>query len=124
MKLHTVKGATMVTTILRDLDRIAVPDPTMLRNVVELHHEKLDGSGYPYGLRGGDVPPEARIVSAADIFDSLTNDRPYKGVWTFDASIAEMLSQVAGGKLDGACVEALAAARAEVERVHAAHQAA
>lgn len=45
------------------------------------HHEKYDGSGYPYGLRGTDIPLEARIVALADVYDALTSLRPYKAAW-------------------------------------------
>ena len=46
------------------------------------HHEKFDGTGYPSGLKGKEIPLEARIVAVADVFDALTSERPYKKAWT------------------------------------------
>lgn len=48
------------------------------------HHEKWDGSGYPLGLAGEDIPDMARIVAIADVFDALTTQRPYKEAWPMD----------------------------------------
>jgi HD-GYP domain-containing protein (c-di-GMP phosphodiesterase class II) len=47
-----------------------------------LHHEKWDGSGYPLGLKGEDIPRAARIFAVADVYDALTSDRPYRKAWT------------------------------------------
>jgi len=46
------------------------------------HHEKWDGSGYPKGLKGDDIPVAARLFSVVDVFDALTSDRPYRRAWT------------------------------------------
>jgi HD-GYP domain-containing protein (c-di-GMP phosphodiesterase class II) len=121
MKAHTTRGAEMVRAILRDLAHVEVPDQHVLEHIVELHHEKLDGSGYPYGLRGDELPPEARIVSVADVFDALTTERSYKTPWSFDHGIAELRREVGRGMLDEACVEALVHVRDEVELVQATY---
>lgn len=63
------------------------------RTVALTHHEKWDGSGYPYGLAGEDIPIEGRIVAIADVFDALTSERPYKHAWTVDEGIAYLRSQ-------------------------------
>ena len=55
--------------------------------VVACHHEKFDGSGYPLGLRGEDIPINARIFAVADVFDALTSKRPYKEPFSFDVSV-------------------------------------
>jgi len=117
MKAHTTRGAEMIRAVLHDLAHLDVPDPHRLVHIVELHHEKLDGSGYPYGLRGEEVPPEARIIAVADVFDALTTERSYKTPWSFEHGVGQMRREVAEGRLDGACVEALAMARDEVEMV-------
>ena len=57
------------------------------------HHEKYDGSGYPTGMHGEDIPIVARIVAAADVFDALVSERPYKHAWTVDDGLAYLLSQ-------------------------------
>ncbi|MEI6209039.1 MAG: HD-GYP domain-containing protein [Desulfuromonadales bacterium] len=56
-------------------------------DVVRCHHEKYDGSGYPAGLRGKDIPINARIFAVADVFDALTSKRPYKEPFSFDVSV-------------------------------------
>jgi putative two-component system response regulator len=73
------------------------------------HHERLDGSGYPYGLAGDSIPIEARIVAAADTYDALTSDRPYrKAREPMDARLVMM--EEAGRRLDSRVVSALLAA--------------
>ena len=73
------------------------------------HHERLDGSGYPYGLGAESIPIEARIVAAADTYDALTSDRPYrKAKPPLDARLVMM--QEAGRRLDARVVSALLAA--------------
>ena len=113
MKSHTTKGAQMVDSMLRDLHRFVVPDRAMLRSIVESHHEKLDGTGYPRGLAGDAVAPAARIVAIADIFDALTTKRSYKATWDFGQAFAELRRMAASGVIDAHCVEALVAAADE-----------
>jgi putative two-component system response regulator len=60
-------------------------------NVAHTHHEKWNGSGYPRGLAGADIPIEGRIAAVADVFDALTSARPYKAAWTVDDATALML---------------------------------
>ena len=88
----------------------------MLRNIVLHHHESLDGSGYPHGLRGDDIPVEARIVAVADVFDALTSERPYKEAWSNDQAFS-MLAEMAGRKFDHDCVDALLRNRSEIDRI-------
>jgi HD-GYP domain-containing protein (c-di-GMP phosphodiesterase class II) len=92
-----------------------------MRNIVELHHETLDGRGYPYGLGGDDIPLEARIVSVADIFDALTSIRPYKERWPVDRAFEELDRLVDAGKIDGRCLTALAIEAAQIEEVLERH---
>lgn len=69
------------------------------------HHERLNGSGYPRGLKGGDIPLVGRIVAVADVFDALTSSRPYKEPWALDAGFSH-LRENAGVLYDARCVEA------------------
>ena len=69
------------------------------------HHEKFDGSGYPSGLKGEDIPIFSRIVAVADVFDSLTSKRPYKSAWPLDEA-AQYLRDGAGAHFDPLCVDA------------------
>jgi len=75
----------------------------MARTVALTHHEKWDGSGYPRGRKGEEIPLEGRIVAIADVFDALTSKRPYKGEWPVDQSAA-YLREHAGRHFDPALV--------------------
>ncbi|HMV30524.1 MAG TPA: HD domain-containing protein [Gemmatimonadales bacterium] len=75
------------------------------------HHELLDGTGYPHGLSGEQIPQLVRILTVADVFDALVSDRPYRPAWPVERAIAH-LREGAGVKFDAAIVEALAAATA------------
>jgi putative two-component system response regulator len=67
------------------------------------HHEKYDGSGYPNGLTGEEIPLYGRIVAVADVFDALTSSRPYKKAWDVDRA-ADYLREKSGSHFDPACV--------------------
>ena len=69
------------------------------------HHEKYDGSGYPAGLRGEEIPIEARIVAVADVFDALTTKRPYKTNWNIEEAVS-FLKNHSGSQFDPKCVNA------------------
>jgi putative two-component system response regulator len=65
----------------------------LARTIALTHHEKWDGSGYPLGLRGTDIPLASRLVAIADVFDALTSVRPYKRAWSVDEALAHIASQ-------------------------------
>lgn len=69
------------------------------------HHEKYDGSGYPYGAKGGNIQLEARIVAVADVYDALTSRRPYKTAWSSEDGLAYLTTN-SGKHFDPACVDA------------------
>ncbi len=106
MKNHATKGREIVDTLLAEFSLSGLPYVDVLRNIVELHHEKMDASGYPHGLGGNDIPLEARIVAVADIFDALTSVRPYKMAWSNEEAFM-LLRVLAANKLDPDCVQAL-----------------
>ena len=70
-----------------------------IATIAALHHERVDGQGYPCGLAGDDIPIEARIIAAADAFDAMTSDRPYRGAVS-PAEAADEIRRVAGTQLD------------------------
>lgn len=106
MKTHTIKGREMVDTLLQNFGMDGFRHVSILRNIAQYHHEFMNGSGYPYGLKGDEIPLEARIVAVADIFDALSSERPYKKAWSNDETFAA-LKEMAGTKLDSDCVNAL-----------------
>ncbi len=106
MRRHCEIGAELLGQIIDNFRLHAFHGIDVLREVASMHHETLDGSGYPKGLEGDEVPIAARIIAVADIFDALTSRRPYKRPWTNDEAI-EMLELMAKSKLDAVCVEAL-----------------
>ncbi len=106
MRSHVQKGVDIIDMMMADFGLKAMPHFGLLRNLVAFHHEAMDGSGYPYGHRGEDIPLEARIAAVADVFDALTSTRPYKQAWTNDEALA-LLIREAGPKFDPDCVAAL-----------------
>ncbi len=78
---------------------------TMAASIAIAHHEKWDGSGYPNGLVGEDIPLEARIVALADVFDALTSERPYKKAWSVEDAVAE-IRKLSGSHFQPMLVEA------------------
>ncbi len=85
------------------------------------HHEKFDGSGYPNGLAGQDIPLYGRIVAVADVFDALTSERPYKKAWSMERARA-FLQEQSGRHFDPQLVEAFLSAWDEVCAIHARYQ--
>ncbi|TAH11730.1 MAG: response regulator [Curvibacter sp.] len=85
------------------------------------HHEKYDGSGYPSGLKGEEIPIFCRIVAVADVFDALTSERPYKKAWTVEEAI-DFLVAGSGKHFDPDCVNAFLAAWEEVEAIRDRYQ--
>ncbi len=99
MKTHTTKGA----NILRPVTQLAEMLPG-----IELHHEALDGRGYPYGLTGDQIPLQARLIAVADTFDALTTNRPYQNAHTPEEAL-KIIQNLAGKRLDPEAVAALMA---------------
>jgi putative two-component system response regulator len=72
--------------------------------VIRHHHEKMDGSGYPDGLRGEEIPLKARILQVADIYDALTTARPYRGAWCPEEALQTLFTEARRGWLDASVV--------------------
>lgn len=116
MKRHPEQGAEMIDALLDHFGLSKLPHAPLLRNIALFHHEAMNGQGYPHGLKGDEIPLEARVAAVADVFDALTSARPYKAAWSVDEAFA-LLEKLAGDTLDKDCVNALIGNRAEVERI-------
>jgi putative two-component system response regulator len=97
MQLHSEIGAEIIGEDSSELLSLA-------KVVAISHHEKWDGSGYPYGLMGEDIPRVGRIVAIADVFDALTSERPYKEAWSVERAM-ELLKDSSGTHFDPQLVE-------------------
>ena len=80
------------------------------------HHEKYDGTGYPNGLHGEDIPAVARVVAVADVFDALVSERPYKHAWSIAEGI-EYLKAQRGRHFDPKCIDAFLADATKIEAI-------
>ena len=107
MKIHPVVGAEI-------LERVSFPYP--VAPIVRAHHEKWDGTGYPYGLRGEEIPIGARILSAVDCLDALASDRQYRRALRLDEAMREVAAQ-AGKSFDPRVVLILQRHYVELERL-------
>ena len=103
MKQHPVKGA----NIMRPVAQLKEMLPG-----IELHHERMDGAGYPYGLPGDQIPMMARITAVADTFDAMTTNRPYQSAMDLEFAL-ERIRSLAISKFDPAVVKALESAIAD-----------
>ena len=86
------------------------------RTIALYHHEKWDGSGYPHGLRGEEIPLMARIAALADVFDALATARPYKEAWSLEKILSHIEAQ-AGRHFDPALIEPFKRALPEILRI-------
>ena len=110
MKLHTVYGEELIK---RTLEGLVGPDDVVVAcNIVRSHHERWDGTGYPDGLAGEDIPVEARAMALADVFDALTHERCYKKAFTVAEAI-EIIEEGRGTQFDPEMTDAFVARRRE-----------
>ncbi|HIC45635.1 MAG TPA: two-component system response regulator [Methylophaga aminisulfidivorans] len=109
MKTHTLIGAEILANSKSRLIQLA-------HTVALTHHEKWDGTGYPNGLKGDEIPLAGRIVAIADIFDALTSARPYKEAWPVEEAI-EFINEQSGKHIDPALPPILIEHLPEILRV-------
>lgn len=95
MQLHSEKGYRI---------SLSSPDLSSIAGLVLRHHERWDGTGYPLGLKGTDIPLECRIIAIADAYDAMTNDRPYRKAMSKEEAIDEIKS-CSGKQFDPEIVE-------------------
>jgi putative two-component system response regulator len=109
MEEHTRIGAHILSGSRFPLLRMA-------EQIAMVHHERWDGTGYPEGLKATDIPLAGRIVAVADVFDSLTHERPYKAAWSIKDALAEIEAN-AGSHFDPAVAEAMLGIAQEIRSI-------
>ena len=109
IKTHTTNELKMIDDAGESLSK-------SVHDIVRYHHENWDGTGYPEGLMGTEIPLGARIVSIIDVFEALTHDRPYKKAWSFEKA-EQFISDNKGVKFDPEIVEIFLTISKEIEAI-------
>jgi HD-GYP domain-containing protein (c-di-GMP phosphodiesterase class II) len=117
MKRHTSYGAEVLKAAEQNISKKGKSLFGTGIEIVEGHHEKWDGSGYPYGKKGYDIPLSARIVAVADVFDALTSKRPYKQAFSFEESL-HIIEEGSGKHFDPEIVEVFIKNRSRIEDIY------
>ena len=113
MKRHTLIGHQI-------LSRSKAPAFALASEIALNHHERFDGTGYPTGYKGNQIPFITRIVTLADVYDALTMERPYKEAWSSDKAY-EYIIKESGKLFDPKLVETFVRIRPEIERIRMAY---
>jgi len=119
MKTHSAAGAKIVEQVIREVEdeefkRIAI-------NVAHYHHEKWNGEGYPAGLKGEEIPFEARIMALADVFDALVSRRCYKDSFTYDKAFS-IIKESLGSHFDPELGAQFLSCRPELEKLYKSYE--
>ena len=102
MKTHTTSGEQIIENAMK-----IVPDSDYLieaKNIATYHHEKWDGTGYPKGLKGEEIPLSARVMAVADVFDALVSRRSYKDPFPFEKAV-DIIKEGSGKQFDPTVVQ-------------------
>lgn len=113
MKTHTFIGGELLAGSTSPLMKMA-------EMIAASHHEKWDGTGYPKGLKGEDIPLVGRICAICDVFDALTSKRPYKQAWSVEDAVTEIKNQ-SGKQFDPHLVECFLKILPEISTINQAH---
>ena len=121
MKKHPVVGADVLRRCESQVNKAGYSMFKIGIEIAEGHHEKYDGSGYPYQRKGREIPLSARIVALADVFDALTSRRPYKDAWSIDKAVA-LIDDESGKHFDPNVVKAFKSAMPKIMEVYEKHK--
>jgi putative two-component system response regulator len=114
MKTHVAVGVDAIEKIMNNAEEHAFLRHTLC--IAGTHHEKWDGSGYPMGLKGLNIPLEGRLMAIADVYDALISERPYKKAFTHEEA-CEIIESGAGSHFDPVLVEVFRKVEDEFARV-------
>jgi len=104
MKMHPLMGVDVLNKLSNEMNNKVFADTNIAENIIKYHHENWDGTGYPMGLKGEEIPFEARVISIVDVYDALISDRAYKKAWTKEEALSYLQEQK-GIKFDPNLVE-------------------
>jgi response regulator RpfG family c-di-GMP phosphodiesterase/HAMP domain-containing protein len=121
MEEHPIIGAQVLRRCEEQVNYVGYSIFQVGIEIAEGHHERFDGTGYPHGREGDEIPLSARIVAVADVFDALTSKRPYKDAWSIDKAVTEMRSE-SGKHFDPVIFKALEAAMPRILEVYEQHK--
>ena len=113
MKTHVEVGVDAIEKIMHNTNEHAFLHHALL--IAGTHHEKWDGSGYPMGLKGGNIPLEGRLMAIADVYDALISDRPYKKAFTHEEA-CKIIEDSAGTHFDPTLVDVFRKIKGEFEK--------
>ncbi|MDO4536795.1 MAG: HD domain-containing phosphohydrolase [Coriobacteriales bacterium] len=120
MKMHAPEGARILHGVLADTDDEGFR--SIAENVAHYHHERVDGSGYPSGLKGDEIPLEARIMAIADVYDALVSKRVYKESYSFEKA-NQIILEGMGSQFDPGLEKYYMAARPRLEAYYSQNEA-
>ncbi len=121
MRKHPVIGADVLRRCESQVNQAGYSMFKIGIEIAEGHHEKYDGSGYPYQRKGEEIPLSARIVALADVFDALTSRRPYKEAWPVDKAL-KLIDEESGKHFDPDVVKAFKSALPKIMEVYNKHK--
>lgn len=121
MRKHPVIGADVLRRCEAQVNQAGYSMFKVGIEIAEGHHEKYDGSGYPYQRKGREIPLSARIVALADVFDALTTRRPYKEAWSIDKAL-DLINEENGKHFDPIVVKAFISAMPKIQEVYDKHK--
>ena len=116
MKGHTTAGSEIITSAMNTVSDAQSSYLQEARNLAQYHHEKWNGSGYPEGLKGEEIPLSARVMAVADVFDALVSRRSYKEPFSFEKAM-DIIREGSGSHFDPNVAQAFIHAEDEVRRV-------
>ncbi len=121
MSRHPLIGADVLRRCEQQVSQVGYSIFQVGIEIAEGHHEKFDGSGYPHGKSGADIPLSARIVAVADVFDALTSKRPYKDAWPVEKAL-DVIHAESGKHFDPEVVAALERCMARIMEIYDKHK--